>query len=602
MDKFIQNVQEQLVEIPGHKDSYFVGNGIVGMSAQSTGAIDFCIGPDYTSPNYVERETFSAWIGEKCYYPEFRIRRIRSAGVFFGDWNQGETYICFFDYVPPGCRTSVRLFFVQSDLPVTLRVEFMAPPELKTELLSDSVRICAGTETYCFGNRETLNWAERRIQAGFLGGKATAQGEGNYVLQANCSKTEQTALLLHRHFYATDIPDMGTQAEWIDRLHETFHFWNAWLAKGNFQASAQGNLLQDVIESLLLAIKMQQNADGGMIAGIRKYANSYIRDTHGAMRLLLATGHADEVELLLKNLHHKWEVSGFLPNWWSMGSDSFIGHSFICDASEVTAYYLFMLRDYLRATKQTFIPAAFRPSAEWAVNAQIQWLKAHDMTLPFNGDETEQYCCNYDGEEYGRFINPEYPFDHQKASFPSMMAALASIRWYDSVTGANHLQFLTALQASIDRLFWTGTERGYIWAASVEEDGTIWHHKGQLTNYKLLPLWLSCKLTDGRERSEALACKAFVRKETGFLPNCQECMEGFCGHTMGLMLYDMLQLQDPICFDLVDTILHSGILSMYGTVSEFYGPHGTPNGHNCRPFEGGILGEALLLYMRGQPS
>ena len=48
--------------------------------------------------------------------------------------------------------------------------------------------------------------------------------------------------------------------------------------------------------------------------------------------------------------------------------------------------------------------------------------------------------------------------------------------------------------------------------------------------------------------------------------------------------------------ELLETILHSNLLSWYGTVSEFYGPGGTPNGHGNRPFEGGVVGEALVSY------
>ena len=70
---------------------------------------------------------------------------------------------------------------------------------------------------------------------------------------------------------------------------------------------------------------------------------------------------------------------------------------------------------------------------------------------------------------------------------------------------------------------------------------------------------------------------------------------GFCGHTAALFLYDMVCLNEPeAALRTARGILDSPLLSMYGTVSEFYGPSCVPNGHNCRGFEGGITGEALM--------
>ena len=339
---------------------------------------------------------------------------------------------------------------------------------------------------------------------------------------------------------------------------------------------------------------MQQNRDGGSIAGIRKYANSYIRDTHGGLRLLLASHHTGEAALLLNNIHSRWKIAGFIPNWWSMGSDSFIGHSFNNDHSEITAYYLFMARDYLAATGDSALLDAIRPSLDWAAQAQLDWLHSHEFTMDFNGDETEQYCCNADGQEYGGFVHPDYPWNHHALSFPSMAAALTSLEWYAGYTGCDLSADLEALRQRIDEIF-LDDDGLHRWSALPDEQG--WHrHRGHLTNYLLLPLWIGGKLTAERERTDALAVKHFLRTD-GFLPNCPQCMPGFCGHTMGIFLYDMLLLNDRAAADrAAHTILHSPLLSQYGTVSEFYGPSCIPNGHNCRSFEGGIVGEALIRY------
>ncbi|MBQ6678160.1 MAG: hypothetical protein IJM71_08940 [Clostridia bacterium] len=111
-----------------------------------------------------------------------------------------------------------------------------------------------------------------------------------------------------------------------------------------------------------------------------------------------------------------------------------------------------------------------------------------------------------------------------------------------------------------------------------------------------MPIWLHVPLKDDRGAADARAAIAARWQDTGYIPNCPGVSEGFCGHTPGLALYCAAALGLPEAEELADTVLNSNLLSRYGTVSEFYGPGGTPNGHGNRPYEGGIVGEALVYY------
>ena len=122
------------------------------------------------------------------------------------------------------------------------------------------------------------------------------------------------------------------------------------------------------------------------------------------------------------------------------------------------------------------------------------------------------------------------------------------------------------------------------------------HTGTALTNSLLMPIWLHVPLKDDRGAADARAAIAARRPDTGYIPNCPGVSEGFCGHTPGLALYCAAALGLPEAEELADTVLNSNLLSRYGTVSEFYGPGGTPNGHGNRPYEGGIVGEALVYY------
>ena len=588
MNSFISFAKQN--QVPYHNDgwdTYFLGNGIIGASATPVGEWNFLIGPDYTCPNYLGSEKLYLIVDEEAIPLEFSMHRIRKSGVFFGHTVVNDINVYVWDFAPWDLTLAVRYLCTDAEKNVKIGAKITSFESADT-VTEQSVYIKKDTTRYCFGNRETMNWADRYCSIYFNSESSCVQKEGAYWLTTTFEHGEAT--LLHRLSY--DAP-MQVHVDAPQLLTETFTYWEKWLDKG-FTPKIQSQRDADAIEDLLLAVKMQQNRDGGLIAGIRKYANSYIRDSHGAARMLLAAHHYEEVAKILWNIHTCHEKAGFIPNWWSMGSDTFIGHSFHNDASEITAYYMFMARDYLNCTKNTDLITKIMPSLKWAAEAQLDWLRNHDFTFDFNGDETEQYCCNNDGEEYGGFIHPDYKWEHSALSFPSMAAALCSLEWYSELTSVDLSKDTALLRKKIDEVFLK--ENGiHAWSAKITPNG-IHHHNGTLTNYLLLPLWVGANLHSDRQIDDAAATKHFVA-ENGYLPNCVEIMPGFCGHTMGLYLYCMLMMGDKDeAKRAARQILDSNLLSMYGTVSEFYGPSGVPNGHMCRPFEGGILGEALIKY------
>lgn len=606
MDEMLTMARAQA--IPYHndqKDRYFFGNSIVGASGMPDGTWRFAIGPDYTCPNFVESERLYVLCGGTRIDFDLQMKRIRHTGIFFGEDVREGICLSVFDFAPPEKQCLIRLIAVKDETGQNRTVKICAqvlPFEGPAALLKNGIRIKKDTDCFCFGNRETINWENRYCRIGFCGGSARQEGD-HYILEAPQGTVHA---LTHTHYYEREAGIFEDAAVLTDPktalalLEETVQDWKDWIAEGFFPTIPEQRDA-DALESLLLCVKMQQNRDGGEIAGIFKYANSYVRDTHGCTRLYHASGHYAESKKIILNIHSRWEKAGFIPNWWSMGSDTFIGHSFHNDAAEVTAYYMFMVRDYLEAAQDTALLETVRPSLDFAAKAQLDWLRLHDYTMDFNGDETEQYCCNHDGEEYGGFVQEGYAWKPTALSFPSMVAALASLEWYrqhltDECTKQEIAADLEKLRNRIDQVFCDPARGGvHGWAAEMTENGRQLH-AGQLTNYMLFPLWIGAVLNENSEQRDADAVKAFVRAD-GFLPNCPQAMQGFCGHTMGMYLDVMQKRGDRMqAHQAARQILDTPLLSMYGTVSEFYGPSCTPNGHMCRGFEGGITGQALLSY------
>ena len=594
--------------VPYHNeaiDRYFLGNSIVGASGMPDGTWRFVIGPDYTCPNFIDSEKLYVLCDGARIEFDLQMKRIRKTGVFFGEDVRNGIRLSVFDFAPPQRQQLIRLIAAADVTGSGRAVSVCAqvvPFESEAVLYGNGIRIKKDTDCFCFGNKETLNWENRYCRIAFCGGNAL-QTPDACILQAPPGAVQA---LIHTNYYGhetaafADANDPADPETALALLAETLRDWEEWSAKGTLP-SIPCQRDADALESLLLCTKMQQNRDGGEIAGIYKYANSYVRDTHGCTRLYHASGHYEEGKKIILNIHSRWEKAGFIPNWWSMGSDTFIGHSFHNDASEVTAYYMFMVRDYLKAAQDVALLETVRPSLDFAAKTQLDWLRSHDFTMDFNGDETEQYCCNRDGEEYGGFKQESYAWNVHALSFPSMVAALASLEWYsrfldDEAEKSAIAAELKKLRDKIDAVFCDSTRGGvHAWAAVPEKDGYRLH-AGQLTNYMLFPLWIGAVLNEDGEQRDADAVKSFVRAD-GFLPNCPQAMQGFCGHTMGMYLDAMVKRGDAVqAHRAARQILDTPLLSMYGTVSEFYGPSCTPNGHMCRGFEGGITGQALISY------
>jgi len=404
--------------------------------------------------------------------------------------------------------------------------------------------------------------------------------------------------------YVNDIRRRTPEADLARSLAE----WKRWLAQGKALSRLIPNArAREMVEGCLLACKMQQDRDGGTMAGARRYANSYVRDTHGAVRLFLATGHMAEAKKAIETIDHKWSVGGFIPNYWSMGSDSFLGRSFVNDDSEIPAYYVLMIRDYFAATKDARFVDQIEPSMKWAIDAQLGFMEKNGWRITFNGDETEQYCCREDGQEYGGF--PAFKEWSPTAwSFPSAALACASTQFYiDYLRSKGRTDEASACGAKL------GQVKDAIDATFLRRDLTPGIHAWKrdrdggwptttLPNYDLIPLWIGARLNGDRENADALAMVSFLDPKTGYLPTAPPAVEGFCGHNLGYLLYDLKKLNDPRAAAVLHTMLNSKLLGCWGTVSEFYGPGGTSNGHNFREFEGGIDAEAVVRYYGLIPS
>lgn len=596
-------------------EKYFIGNGIAGGGGNTAGEWDFLIGPDYTSPNFIYSETIFLKVDGELQPVQFGFHRIRATGIFYGSAVVKNALIQVMDFAVPGNPLLIRKFVITntSQQPLALQILAQVKPgqSIKTKFfkLSGALLLTADKTAPLFGNGDGGNWKIRYAQIAFTGQQTISEKDSIITLQSGkiqiLPSQFKTISLCHQlNDVQTSYGKMPVFDEQYvsSKLSSALLYWEKWLREGS-QLACDNQRVIDIIESSLIGIKMQQNRDGGFIAGVRKYAFSYIRDSHGACRGLLSCGHSAEAKKYLQTTYRKFKVLKQIPNSVQMGADLSMhgnGNQF----AESPAYILLLARDYYKVTRDLKFLVQINELLKYAMDIQVSHAKGANWLLPFNGDETEKYCVREDGQEYGGSPQALTDFNPDDWSMASLAACISSIDFYSKylkLSGKdNEIEIYVKskqllLQSVSDNFF--NKQAGYIdWA--VKKDKIFYPYT--VVNFELLPLWFGASMQNDIEKKLTKAMLKFINPATGFIPNAPGNIEGFCGHSLGYLLYNLSIMKSPERRHVFNTLISSNIIQKFGMVNEYYGPSGVPNMHNLRCFESGIVLDAIVAYLKGE--
>ncbi len=610
----------QQIAYCGPMEDYFLGSGISGAMGTPDGIWNALIGPNYTSPNFLSCEILSINIDGKSLNILPEMHRGRKSGIFYGEIEIEGIVITLVDFTNDKKPWVTRFLSVKNLSGKSHQVSICAtivPDNIETTIVNNSaLSLRADTTKWNFDhvNLESKNWADRfsliafnvPAAASLIGDTCRITTE-QVVLQD--SKDYRAALYHYQHFKEPDKEDQDylriiRKRDILADLNQSISGWKVWFDKGRmYEDRMKLQKAKDVVEGSLVMVKMLQDSSGGFIAGLREYPHSYVRDTHGACRLLGITGHNEEVKKAIETISYKAKVFGHIPNAWQMGANKFHYYKFNNPASETPAYFVLMMRNYLENTKdQKFIDQLY-PDMKSAIDVQINEMRTNNWKIDFNGDETERYTVRKDGEMYGKLSDWAEDKDLKNWSFPSATLALASTTFFvDYLNSSGRTDLANAYSAvaqqiknSIDYTFWRSDLKIHDWC---RKRNNSWPQY-RLPNYDLLPLWTGAILNNDRQVQDAFAMRQYINPTNGYLPTAPGDVEGFSGHNLAYMLYAMKKLNDPLADSIHQTLMIAPIIYCWGTVSEFYGPNAVPNGHLLNPFSSGILGEALIRYAIG---
>jgi hypothetical protein len=594
------------------EESYFIGNGILGGGGDSKANWNFLIGPDYTSPNFLKSEILGITVNGVDKVLLLSMHRIRSTGIFYDMITAGEARIHVFEYATPGMPLLTRHFIVENTsgkqaLTFQIRAKIQKGTGITDGVYGEALLLKADKSSPLFGNGDGGYWKESFALIAFHPGNQC----GISLSSADLSSAKitvapgQTAQAGLVHCLFENDPNLTKEnlqrirsLDLDKNLNSSLEEWKSWIGKGKKFSNADARV-NDILESMLVGIRMQQNRCGGFIAGTRKYAFSYIRDSYGACKGLLACGHPEEVRRYLEITLHKFRVFEKIPNSVQMGADKF-SHGDGNQFAESPAYVLLLAKAYYEATGDIVFLKSLDELLKFALDIQLDYAKNNNWLLPFNGDETEQYCVREDGSEYGGF--PALTgFNKDQLSMSSAAACIASVKFYTDYLlmvkpGFSVKDYQDAagmLKKSLMEHFYKPEMGGIQWA--MKKDGTYYPYN--VTNFVLMPVWFGVTLPDNAEKEAVKNAVSFIKPGTGFIADAPGDVEGFCGHTLAFLLYDLTVLDMPEKSSVFNTLVNSNIIQRYGMVNEYYGPGGVPNPHNLRVFESGVVMDALVKYL-----
>ncbi len=628
------------------REDFFLGNGCAAGGGAGDGTWNFLRGPDYTCPNYLEKEEIRLVVDGIEQPLIVDVHRARKTGIFYGVRTNGDLRIYLIDYAPMGQPWVARMVRVENESPsashhlsVRAYVKPITGPGRSDDVNSifnsqdQWIDLKVDTSLKCVMNHFCQNWTNRFVTIAF--DKPTPEmlvTNGGYVLGTAAESigpmaSSQTVLYHYTHY--DDIPT-ATYVKRIQRRNSSRDLANciAWWQKWFDDVAPQYSLdriadrrCRDLVEGGLAILKMNECRDGGIVANERGWDMSYVRDAYCGLRGLTTFGHFEESKRFIQWLDHKYHVHGLIPNAAPGGSDTYAhpngNNGRYCPEAnavvEVTALYILAARDYYNGTHDFRTLTKVNTSLRYSMDAQLKYAETNDYRLEFSGDETELCgASDVDGlraEGFNRKLG-------QYWSMTSVALCAASLEFYihylqlqgkdpaHYLNGQNHKMLnlndeLARLQDALERDFWRtnvpGFPNGFHDWFRVKSNGA-WP-SGRLLNFTLFPVYYGTPFKDpARGRCDVEAMKQFFNPSVPLLPVTGIPGRKSLGHDLGYLLWDLVAVGDPERDAVYHALVDGPTACCWGAYHEAYSGDGTPNANGLRSFETGVDLSAIGKY------
>jgi hypothetical protein len=393
----------------------------------------------------------------------------------------------------------------------------------------------------------------------------------------------------------------------------------------------------DAIDGVSILIKAQQSSSGGVMAG-HVYNMAYVRDMSGVLRGLLALGYIPEARSILEFWIHKYTLFGKVLCADGMDNDA-ARLLLTNDEVEVPAYLIQDCFQYYKFTKdEEFLKKAF-PMMQWAFEVQLPHL-VEGMT-EFSGDETYiaggtypnqliyhgsaestllfitggEKLCNWAAEQGFWKGEKLKQYRHKvalakakyKENFITDGKFYANNPFREKVAGAPRFRFGFCAIHDKDQkpplINWTERdEQGrYICPDCRKKIVPVRNpldpsKRYFLNSVSLIPAYLGSDLFTREEIRKIIQPGVELYKTKGSVPSNIEGNRSL-GYDYGLLLYNLVKLNDPLKEKLVRKILR--LMDNTGAWVEYY-DNDKPYNCRTRPWESAMNIEALIEYLENR--
>jgi hypothetical protein len=160
---------------------------------------------------------------------------------------------------------------------------------------------------------------------------------------------------------------------------------------------------------------------------------------------------------------------------------------------------------------------------------------------------------------------------------------------------------LRRLQDAMDRDYWrtdlAGYPGGFHDAFRAKAD-LAWP-KLRIVNLSLFPVYFGTPYRQPERRAlDVRAMFSHFDRATGFLQLVPGADTGFDGHTLGYLLWTLLEVGHPAAEEVYRSLVNGPTADCWGSFAEAYSRGGAPNDHDLRTFETGCNISAIAKYWR----
>jgi len=606
----------------GPLEKNFFGNGVAGAGGNTDGVWDYLIGPAYSSESFIAEEKVSVTLNGKDYPIGRDIKRARGTGIFYCATDIEGVTFSLVDFALQNTPFVTRAIFMKNitGAPAKIVVKVNIKPssftKIKRPLSKDS------------GSAPSHDTGLNMIASGKYG-MSIALNNTAFITESSdtlyCLRSQeitlqpgekyQTGFYHYAHLANDDTKGIieKIRSQDVEKdLESCILNWSKWLSEGISLEKVADPRVRDIIESSTILLKVLQGEDGGIMTTPRVHKISYIRDTHNALRGMIASGHTIEAKNYLLWVHKKFkslQAKGKfpIPNAAEIGSEGFFpgfGNEENW-SSETPALYILIAEDYFKKTKDLETLKKIDESLRFSMKCQLDLAEKNGWRLPFNRDETES------GGSGTKMW--DYP---SKWSMPSLLFCDASLQFfmtYLELIGEtdqlnNYHDKLKMIRNSLYSNFWNEKKGMYDW------------YRGELgerprlpiSNFLLMPVYFHYPVNNPKLAvRSAQKMKQYVN-ERGFIPNQPGTLhDDFCGHGLGYLLYALSEMNDPYKDYIFNSLILGGTVGCWGDWSESYTADGLSYGenggqqywddhskvHNLRAFENGTNLDAILRYL-----